>query len=40
MYVSSDTDVEEASQGGEAEITGEGLSDLKSIDQQGDEGSG
>jgi len=39
MYVASDTDEEEGSQEGEAEIPGEGLSDLKTIDQQGDEGS-
>ena len=40
MYVACDTDEEEDSQEGEAEIPGEGLSDLESIDQQGDEGSG
>ena len=40
MYVASDTDEEEGSQEGEAEIPGEGLSDLESIDQQGDENSG
>jgi len=40
MYVASDTDEGEVSQEGEAEISGEGLSDLESIDQQGDEGSG
>jgi len=36
IYVASDTDEEEGSQEGEAEIPGEGLSDLESIDQQGD----
>jgi len=36
MYVTSDTDEEEGSQEGEAEIPGEGLSDLESIDQQVD----
>jgi len=40
MYVASDTDEEEGSQEGEAEIPGEGLHDLESIDQQGDEDSG
>jgi len=40
MYVASDTDKEEGSQEGEAEIPGQGLSDLESIDQQGDEDSG
>ena len=40
MYVASDTDEEEGSQEGEAEIPGEGLSDLESMDQQGDENSG
>jgi len=40
MYVASDTDEEEGSQEGEGEIPGEGLSDLESIDQQGDEDSG
>jgi len=39
-YVASDTHEEEDSQEGEAEIPGEGLSDHKSIDQQGDESSG
>ena len=40
MYVTSDTDEEEGSQDGEAEIPSEGLSDLERIDQQGDEISG
>ena len=40
MYVASDNDEEEGSQEGEAEIPGKGLSDLESIDQQGDESSG
>jgi len=40
MYVASDTDGEERSQEGEAEIPGEGLRDLESIDQQGDDNSG
>jgi len=40
LYVVSDTDEEESSQEGEAELPGEGLSDLESIDQQGDESSG
>jgi len=40
MYVASDTDEEEGSQEGEAEIPGQRLSDLASIDQQGDEDSG
>jgi len=40
MYVASDTDEGEGSQEGEAEIPGEGLSDLESIVQQGDENSG
>jgi len=40
MYVASDTDQEEGSQEGEVEIPGEGLSDLGSIDQEGDENSG
>jgi len=40
MYIASDTDEEEGSQEGEAEIPGEGLSDLESIDQQRDESSG
>jgi len=39
MYVALDTVEGEGSQEGEAEISGEGLSDLDSIDQQGDEGS-
>jgi len=39
MYVASNSDEEEGSQEGEAEIPGEGLSDLGSIDQQGDENS-
>jgi len=39
MYVASDTDEEEGSQEGEVEIPGEGLSDLESIGQQGDEDS-
>jgi len=37
MYVASDTDKEEGLQEGEAEIPGEGLSDLERGDQQGDE---
>jgi len=40
MYVASDTDEEEGSQGGEVEIPGEGSSDLESINQQGDESCG
>ena len=40
IYVASDTDKEEGSQEGEAEIPGEGLRDLESIDQQADEDSG
>jgi len=40
MYVASDTDEEEGLQESEAEIPGEGLSNLESIDQQGDENSG
>ena len=40
MYVASDTDEKKVSQEGEAEIPGEGLSDLESIDQQGDQSSG
>jgi len=40
MYVASDTNEEEGSQDGEAEIRGDLLSDLESIDQQGDENSG
>jgi len=40
MFVASDTDEEEGSQQGEVEIPSEELSDLESIDQQGDEGSG
>ena len=40
MYVASNTDEEEGSQEGEAEIPHEGLSDLESIDQQGDQNSG
>jgi len=40
MYVASDTDEEEGSQEGEVEIPGEGLSDLESIDQLGDQNSG
>ena len=40
MYVASDTNEEEGSQDGEAEIRGDLLSDLESIDQQGDEDSG
>jgi len=39
-YVASDTDEEEGSQEGEVDIPGEGLSDLESIDHQGDEDSG
>jgi len=39
MYVASDTHEENGSQEGEAEIPSEGLSDLESIDQQGDESS-
>jgi len=37
MYVASDTDEEEGSHEGKAEIPGKGLSDLESIDQRGDE---
>jgi len=40
IYVASDTDEEEGSQEGEAEIPGEGLRDLESIDQEGDTNSG
>jgi len=40
IYDASDTDEEEGSQEGEAEIPGEGLHDLASIDQQGDQNSG
>jgi len=40
MYVVSDTDDEEGSQEGEAEIPGEGLSEPESIDHQGDKYSG
>jgi len=40
MYMASDTDEEEGSQEGKADIPGEGLSDLESIDQEGDENSG
>jgi len=40
IYVASDCDEEEGSPEGEAEIPGEGVSDLESIDQQGDENSG
>jgi len=40
IYVASDTDEEEGSEEGEAEIPGEGLSNHESIDQQGDENSG
>ena len=40
MYVECDTDEEEGAQEGEAEIPGEGRSDLESIDRQGDEDSG
>ena len=40
MYVASDTDEGEGPQEGEAEIPSEGLSDLESIDQQGDKSSG
>jgi len=40
MYVVPDTDEEEGSQEGEAEIPGEGLRDLESIDQPGDKSSG
>jgi len=40
MYVASNTDEEEGSQEGATEIPGVGLSDLESIDQQGDEPSG
>jgi len=40
MYVAFDTDEEEGSHEGEAEIPCEGLNDLESIDLQGDEGSG
>jgi len=39
MHVASDTDEEEGSQEGQAEIPREGLSDLASIDQQDDENS-
>jgi len=39
MYVASDTEEEEGSQEGEAEIPGEALSNLESIDQQRDEHS-
>jgi len=39
MYVASDTHEEEGSREGKAEIPGEGLSDLESIDQQGDKDS-
>jgi len=39
MYVASDTDEEQGSKEGEADIPSEGLSDLKSIDQLGDENS-
>ena len=39
-YVASDTDEEEGSQEGEEVIPGEVLSDLDTIDQQGDEDSG
>jgi len=37
LYVASDTDEEEGSKEGEAQIPCEGLSDLESIDQQCDE---
>jgi len=40
MYVVYDTDEEEGSEEGKAEIPGEGLSDLESIDQEGDKSSG
>ena len=40
MYVASNTEKEEGSQEGKAEIPGQGLSDLESLDQQGDENSG
>jgi len=40
MYVASHTEQEEGSQEGKAEIPGEGLSDLKTIDTEDDEGSG
>jgi len=40
MYVASNTDEEKGSQEGEGEISGEELSDLESINQQGDESSG
>jgi len=40
MYVASDTDEVEGSQEGEAEIPGEGLSNLASLDQQADESCG
>ena len=40
MYVASDTDKEEGLQEGEAEIPGEGLSDLEHVDQHSDEYSG
>ena len=40
MYVASDNEEEAGSQEGEAGIPGEGVSDLESINQQGDEDSG
>jgi len=40
MSVASDTGEEEGSQEVQAEIPGEGRSDLESIDQEGDEDSG
>jgi len=39
MYVASDTDEKEGAQEGQAEIPGEGLSNLESMDQQGDQNS-
>jgi len=39
-YIASETDEEEGSQEGKAEIPGEGLRNLESIDQQGDASSG
>jgi len=39
MYVASDSDEGEGSQEDEADIAGDRLSDVESIDQQGDENS-
>jgi hypothetical protein len=39
MYVESDTDEEEGSPEEEADVSGEGLSDIESIDQLGDQNS-